>query len=223
MFITVLHPLSNQDVILGGLAAGRMLCFWPALPARLMRPGPEESLVIDHVTLDLVSKRSHLTAFTPQDTRCRPCCWSLPRVASGRRVWIYGAIRWRVLPPADSTLEVTVSLPTSDVERRSSEWCRFVSSGSFRDVRLPCAPEGTDFVLFQVGLLSSSDDIKRIERGQPPAFDEWVAGYAKPQEVGVTAFALGGVWLSVCTWLPGGGLRDDVLLGAPRLNRRGSQ
>jgi hypothetical protein len=194
-----------------------MLYFWPALPARLMRPQPGESLVYDHASLDLCSGESHLTGYDANDTRSRPRQGRsrvLPLRQTGYRVWLVYAAKWSALPPQDDFREVAVAL-TSDTPRRINEWCRFCSAAEFQTVALPPAPSPTDFLVIELGLANSPDDMRGAVS---PCWDmpSIVDGFVAPAEVVVSAPRIGGVCLGIRAWLPGGTMKDDVVLGLPR-------
>jgi hypothetical protein len=219
------EPSSKEDVILGALAftERHMLSFWPAFPARLMRPGPTEQCVICHATICLQTGKSHLTAYDATDSDCRP-----PQLrsrltgtgVSGYCSWLMCAAKWTVLRAQPSSAEGRCPMPTADSPRRQCEWVRFVNNLGHRTVPLPCAPQASDFVVFEVGLAARPDDMKDVPWPCPDMSDI-VDGLVTPGQVELGTAHVDSVLAGFRTWLPTGTLRDEVWLGLRRRLSRG--
>lgn len=222
ILLTVQDPTSGKDIVAGGLAlTGQgMLCYWPPIPARQMRPDPSEGCLVDHATLDVENAASHLTCYDSNDARCRPGRLKsrlipFPSEEVGYRVWLFVAVKYDVMRAQLGFFEEWISLPRTDECRRIEEVVSFAHSLPKSPVRVPEREGHHDFLVLELGLAECSENVP-LMLPSLNAIGGRANGWKDPAHLGVNVCPIGDLHVAIRTFLPGGAIEDDVLIGVPR-------
>lgn len=216
---------SGEQLLAGGLAVSKkgLLSYWPPVPARLMRPEAPEACLVDHATLVPSKGENHLTCYDSNDARCRPKKLNsqlipFPTKQSGYRVWLIAAFTWEVMRDQLGFFEEWIPTPRSDEDRRKQEVVRFTNSLNTCQVSLPAPAADGNFFILELGLV---DDPQKVPTMLPSLGDleSEAQGWAAPRHVGINVCRIGDVQVAVRTFLSGGALGEQVLVGLPRAKK----
>jgi hypothetical protein len=210
--------------------------FWPVLPKDAQAVAEDGSLnVIDHLTLELPSQKTHLTAFNADGRRVHRAAadfghnepWRLHRFeGTGLAFWFSMLARCCVLRDQDDIVQRRVAAPLSDVERRQKEVARYASFLKIVDVPLPPIESEPTYVFCVVYyVVDASVELKlSSEMFLLTDVDSQITGWPDGTEFLIKPFRLSfrQVEFVIATACPPGQLRGDVILGLPR-NRRKSR
>ena len=117
------------------------LVFWPILPKCQTMEN-----IIDHVTLEFPSKRSHFTYYIKDGSvkhkkaadLSHPTAWQLvPFPNTGIALWFAMSVKTSVLLEQDMAVQRLVPMPKTDRKRRVEEYVRHFNELNLIDVNLP--------------------------------------------------------------------------------------
>lgn len=152
-------PTTNESALFGVLGKTQVqssdrhrLIYWLPLPKGLPEPTPEHPhIIIDHITLELWSGKSHPTWYchdgqsaSPNESRG----WKLqPVEGQGFSHWFTMMIQHSVLDEQDVEVEVNVTSPTvKESERRVQEFVKHAQESQLGRVDLPPMPHAGNYI-----------------------------------------------------------------------------
>lgn len=206
---------ANRSHPIGALCKtdrGRLI-FWPLLTTRL-RSRVKTDELIDHITLELASGRTHRTGYDQQ----RP--WHddltskiVPVHNYPLSFWFANGVDWNTIRHEPLMAQAWAETPKSDEERRKAEFKEFASKAVF--IRLPHEdrPPGESFLLSYFYLVHG--DIEAAEAPSPlfPSLqnlipdigDQTIPFRGSVLQIGDTAL----IW--TCGWI-GGSIQGSTLM-----------
>jgi hypothetical protein len=209
------------------------LIFWPVLPvsANMLAPGTTVATP-DHVTLELPSKKMHITGYQESGEpnhypppRGSPSCgegsraWKAKKLPNCREIclWFVVMIRTAVIREQELAVQRLVEMPESDRARRLAEVDCYIKGLQFVDVPFPLRVD-SDYICCAVALSSECGD-KNVPgplfqhlNSLAEKIDGWSADFAEVQ----SQCALSQHTVYFGTACPAGTLKDAVYLGLPR-------
>lgn len=205
------------------------LIFWPVLPRNArMYDDDGQPMTVDHLTLELPSGRTHVTAFDQAGKRHhRSRGWRLHRFADkGLALWFMLFVRRTVIEHQDRWLERQVAIPTSDAARREAEFERYAAHCNGRVVPLPADGFEGDYVycLFYLVVDSQKDIIATPDvLPHDSRLDEWIDGFPAGALFGIqpVEISVGHTRLVVATATPPGTLKEEISFGFPTATTSG--
>lgn len=129
------------------------LIFWPLLTTKLKSETEKEEL-IDHVTLEIASSRSHSTGYEKTEAWHSDREWKLTPVEKyPLKFWFANGVDWNTIRHEPVRAEVWVSTPKSDEARRKDELKNYASKIILKRLPIPTRPQAEAFLLSYLYLL----------------------------------------------------------------------
>jgi len=199
--------------------------FWPALPPGVSMICAGEPIdVLDHITLEYPSERTHVTAY---DTDGRPVhisrAWKTHHLQDrGLVLWFLLLVRISVLRQQDVAVQRRVQMPIIDKKRRMEEFTGYVQRLKFLTVPLPPHAPEQDYIY--LGLYFAPDSAIMVDRFSAPilpanaSIDSQIKGWDNGDTFEITGLGLpfGKRTICVAAACPPGRLLSDVSVGLPR-------
>jgi len=199
------------------------LVFWSVLPrdTHVLCPGSSLS-VIDHITLELPTGKSHVTGYDHSGRRVHSGLWELQHMAESRlALWFTLLVPMSVLLDQDNAVQRVVRAPTPDAKRRIDEFVRYTRSMRPHHMALPSPQEETNCVWLTVFLSPPASGCADVGTWLTPVLKtlgDQVEGLAADCRVRALAYPVRIGTRTVCVVVacPPGELRNGVVLGLPR-------
>jgi hypothetical protein len=158
----------------------RRMIYWPPLPksaATLDDDGTKA--LVDHVTLELDSLKTHVTAFDEKgDRHHHTNAWrALEFDEAGLATWFGIFAKWSLLEqqwPPD--LEVEITAPPDDMERRKAELKKYVDNFQGIPIPMPERRRDGDYVLCGIHLVKDSERAFHASTNFPCNIADFVMG-----------------------------------------------
>lgn len=191
----------------------RRLIFWPLLTTRL-RSMVEEDELIDHMTLELASGRSHRTGYKEQEPwRGDSESKIVPVDNHPLSFWFANGVDWNTIRHEPMMAEVWATTPKPDEERRKQEFTKFAEKAVFISLPFLSRPPGESFVLSYFYLVQGDIESAEIPNPLFPSLKNLVPDIGD-QEIALQVSRLmigdvGIVW--ACAWI-GGSIPGSTLM-----------
>ena len=201
----------------------RRLVFWPPLPkdVQLLSDDGKRG-VTDHVTLELGSRKCHVTSFQASGKRNHyRDRWALDmQHGSSLSLWFNLLVPLATLRDQDHEVSVNVPMPTNDTQRRTAEFTRQAQTCRVRGVEPPLHAFAGDylFCLFYVQtrkeLTPAGFQINLRQHG----LDRQVTGFRDDVPIWLSPLAIEveDTRVVVFSAIPPGTSNGEVMLGFPR-------
>lgn len=198
------------------------IVFWPVLPhSTLLTATRSKVNTPDHITLELPSERSHITAYTVTGKASHASngwkCVTFP--APPLRLWFILLVQMRVLTEQDLLVQRNYFTPSSDKDRRMKEMEKFIQNLVTLDVRLPSLPSVEDYLCFGFYLTPEYIPQDRMpaslfsNQAMTTMVDNWPTQSEFPALI--SQYRLGEQHFLVTSACPPGKLTDPLCVGFP--------
>jgi hypothetical protein len=207
------------------MTGGNRLLLWPPSDAR--SPGEfadGETFPIHHITLELSNSRTHFTRFEGTTARAHKSHgWKLWAANAGLKMWLISAVRLAQLDRQAGALEMGISMPPSDSQRRIEEYKRYFAEMKLTDVKAP-RPRG-DYLITAIYLPTDVVPGAPIDPACFPVgsfWKEWIAGWPEGDafEIIPTGINLSGVKLLLLSAAPPGRLKSNCYVASAACRRK---
>jgi hypothetical protein len=226
--VSLPEPLGSVFGMLTSTENQRLI-FWPVLPpeATVICDG-EAVHVLDHITLELPSEKTHATAYDAQGRSVHQSRSTRLRRPpdSSLALWFNLLVRVDVLRRQAVAVQRRVPMPTSDRERREQEFRRYAERFAFAHVELPPHESACDYIYFGVCLAPDAASAGQLSPSVLPAdarMDSLIEGWPEGNVFPISGSSLTFDRWTVCiaTACPPGRLSSDLVVGFPRTSISG--
>jgi len=222
----VLTHTTNQRVV-----------FWPVLPRDAdMILAKGKNPAIDHITLELTNRKTHLTAYDAHGKASHSkasdlghsAAWRLQQLeGNGLAIWFTILVRWSVLAEQEQAVQRCVQAPTpAETKRRTELFAKIAKQATVVEVPRPKSPAKPDFVYCEVYFVTDADgDVTLPDNLICSGFaDTEVEGwpYGSHFEIQRMLLQVGHKHFVIATSCPPGKARSDVAIGLPRREAGGA-
>lgn len=207
------------------------IVFWPVFPTNMEMVAVDGKIdIIDHVTLELPSEKTHFTAYDAAGKPLRRSAadfghrqaWRLQRFEGhGLAVWFTILVRWSVLLEQDTAVQRCIHTRTAaEAEHIKQAFTRHAAQLNVIDVPLPSGENSPEYVYCTVYLVTDPDreinlttDIF-LHGDIDSEVDGWPDG--KIFEIQPMKLRYEQTQFVIATACPPGRMRREVVLGFPR-------
>ncbi len=216
---------STSDVLPFGILSHTerdRLIFWPAIPPNVkMLSDDGKKGVTDHVTLELGSKKLHVTSFDSSGDRIHNTRgWRAHQFGDSGLAYLFSfLVKWSVLESQDWKPNVRVKMPPSDKKRRTDIFANQLSKIHIQCIQLPPNTPKGDYLRSFFYLVTDCDRSTQVtsemlQIGDVEAtIDRYPASSSVPANT--VAIDVDSCRVVVAITSPPGILREDLSIGFP--------